>query len=266
MIDVHCHLQFHSFKDDYDVVAKQAFQAGVTKIINTGTKLDSSQKAIALADKYKDMYAIIGVHPHHADKTEDSWIKKLQDLALNPKVVGIGEVGLDFFSYKSNGIVDPGIQKKVFESQIELSHRLGLPLQIHNRHAGEDVIEILYHHKNLLQDVPGMFHCFAGSLEVLKKALDLGFFIGFDGNLTYEGLAPGESTDLKELAKYVPLDRIVVETDSPYLSPVPYRGTRNVPANVIITAKFLSKLKGFSYSLFVDQTNKNVYNIFKRLQ
>lgn len=296
MIDVHCHLQFHSFQNDYDVVAKEAFAAGITKIINVGTKLDSSQKAIELAERYEQMYAIVGVHPHHADmitfspqpnpltqgerknissshaRGEDrgeggkGWIKELEYMARHPKVIGIGEVGLDYFSYKSNGIVDPQIQKDVFKQQVELSYRTGLPLQIHNRQAGEDVIEILKHHKNILQSIPGMFHCFAGSFDVLKNALDLGFYIGFDGNVTYKGIALGESTDLKDLAKYVPLDRLVVETDSPFLTPVPLRGQRNSPANVIITGKFLAEIKNVDFDMLVEQTTKNVYNIFGRLR
>lgn len=290
MIDVHCHLQFHSFKDDYDTLAKQARDAGVKQIINVGTKLDSSEKAIEFADKYQEMYAVVGVHPHHADKLHanakletrnsnqaqnansktndqgEDWVGELERMARHPKVIGIGEVGLDYFHYKSNGIVDPKIQKRVFETQIEIANRVKLPLQIHNRQAGEDIIEIIKYHKNLLQDVPGMFHCFAGSMSVVKSALDLGFYIGFDGNVTYDGLAPGETTYLKDLAGYVPLERLVVETDSPYLSPVPLRGTRNVPANVIVTAKFLADIKGLSYQKLVDQTTKNVYNIFGKMR
>ncbi len=265
MIDVHCHLQFHSFEKDYDTVAKKAFADGVTKIINVGTKLDSSRKAIEFAEKYIEMYAIIGVHPHHADKLEEDWLQELEKFAIHSKVIGIGEIGLDYFSYKSNGIVDPKIQQEVFEQQIELSHNVDLPLQIHNRQAGEDVIAILKQHKNLLQTVPGMFHCFAGSMEVVKDALDLGFYIGFDGNVTYNGLAPGESVDLKDLARYVPLERLVIETDSPYLAPIPHRGERNTPGNAIITGKYIAELKKVPFETLVEQTTQNVYNIFGRL-
>lgn len=265
MIDVHCHLNFHSFEKDYDAVIKNALSAGVTHIINTGTKLDSSEWAIKLAHEYKELYAIVGVHPHHADKVElgTQWVSELEKLARMDKVIGIGECGLDYYSYKSNGIVDPKLQKEIFETQIELAHRVGLPLQIHNRQAGEDVIEILTHHKNLLQDTPGMFHCFAASPEVLKKALDLGFYIGFDGNVTYKGLAPGETTDLKDLARLVPLDRMVVETDSPYLTPEPHRGRRNEPQYVILIGEFLANLKGVSFKEFQTQTTQNVFNVFK---
>jgi TatD DNase family protein len=288
MIDVHCHLQFKAFENDYDSVIQEAFQAGVTTIINTGTQLSSSQKAVEFAEKYDKLYAIIGVHPHHADKIQtdpgivehgeqnsslsevegqpDFWLKELERLAQHPKVLGIGEIGLDYFSYQSTGIVDPKIQKDIFEAQIILAHRTGLPLQIHNRQAGEDVIAILKEHKNLLQPVPGMFHCFAGSKEVLQDALDLGFLIGFDGNSTYKGLAKGETVELSEIAKLTPLERIVIETDAPYLTPNPFRGQRNEPKHVILTAKFIAELKGIDYEDLVVQTDKNVYTLFKKLK
>lgn len=285
MIDVHCHLQFQKFEDDYDRVIQDAFSAGLTKIINTGTQLSSSRKAVEFADRYENLYAIVGVHPHHADKIQknpevvertegqeditkqmtydqDHWLKELENLTHHPKVIGIGEIGLDYFSYKSNGIVDPKLQKEIFEAQIILAHKAKLPLQIHNRQAGEDVIEILKKNKHLLQETPGMFHCFAGTKEVLQDALDLGFSIGFDGNITYKGLAPGETVELKELAKLTPLDRIVIETDAPYLTPIPHRGERNEPQYAILTAKFIADLKGISYESLVEQTDRNVYTIF----
>lgn len=194
------------------------------------------------------------------------WIEQLEEMTKHPKVIGVGECGMDFYEYQSNGIVDPKLQEKVFAAQIEIAYEAGLPLQIHNRQAGEKVIEMLRYYKNQLLPVPGMFHCFAGSEEVLKSALQMGFYIGFDGNVTYNGIAKGETTDLKELAKSVPLDRLVVETDSPYLTPHPYRGTRNEPAYVILVAEFLARLKNVSYQELVEQTDKNVYTIFKKLR
>jgi len=265
MIDVHCHLNFHKFESDYDEVINQAKNAGVEIIINTGTKLDSSEWAVKLAHDYTNLYAIVGVHPHHADKIElgETWYEQLKKLAKQKKVVGIGEVGLDYFSYESNGIVDQNVQKHIFEAQIQLAHELQLPLQIHNRHAGKDILAILHHHKNLLQSIPGMFHCFAGDLETLHGALDLGFYIGFDGNLTYPGLAPKETVSLSELAKATPLDRIVTETDSPYLTPIPHRGTRNTPAYVIFVGKELSRIKGIPFEEVRKQTMKNANDIFR---
>ena len=288
MIDVHCHLNFHSFEKDYDQVIKKAFKAGVTKIINVGTKIDSSKLAVEIAEKYENLYAIVGVHPHHTDKVpqghpefisgsrsrnkfgmtgkrlknEDNWIDQLEVLARRPKVVAIGEIGLDYFFYKSNAIVDPKLQKKVFIQQIELAHKLKLPLPIHNRQAGKDIIDILLNHKSYLVNPPGMFHCFAGNIEILKKVLDLGFYVGFDGNITYSGLAPGEDTFLKDLVKYAPLDRVVVETDSPFLTPEPKRGSRNVPSYAIITGRAIAEIKGLDFEIINTKTTQNAIKLF----
>ena len=275
MVDVHCHLNFDTFKSDYEVVIKQAFAAGVTKIINVGTQVVSSKRAVELAQEYENLYAIVGVHPHHADKatlqgrpelSEGSpynWLEELEQLAKKPKVVAIGEIGMDNYRYQTNGIVDPPLQKEIFEAQIDLAHRLKLPLQIHNRHAGREILEVLVSHKNLLQNPPGMFHCMSGDPDFLKKVLDMGFYVGFDGNITYDGLAPGEATELKDLVKATPLDRIVVETDSPYLTPVPFRGKRNEPKNVIIIGEFIASLMGIGYQDVVHTTTQNVALLFK---
>ena len=264
MIDVHCHLNFKSFDKDCDEVIKRAFEAGVTTIINVGTKIDSSQKAIELAQKYENLYAIIGVHPHHADKHDlaSNWLEELEILAKKPKVVAIGEIGLDYYRYQSNGIVDIPLQKEVFISQIKLAHKLKLPLQIHNRHAGEDILKILKTHKNKLLPIPGMFHCMSGDPKLLKSALEMGFSIGFDGNSTYKGLAPGEKTELKELIKLTPLDRIVTETDSPYLTPQPHRGSRNEPFYGILVGRFIAEIKGISFEEVDKQTTQNAKKIF----
>ena len=265
MIDVHCHLNFHAYEKNYDELIEEAHQKGVNYIINTGTKIDSSEKAIELAQKYDHLYAIVGVHPHHADKQDvaSNWLEQLKALAKQPKVVGIGEIGLDYYRYQSNGIVDPSLQKEFFEAQVELAHKLNLPLQIHNRHAGKDILEILNHHKNLLKtDYPGMFHCFAGDMDILKGALNLGFMIGFDGNSTYPGLAPGETTSLQDIAKATPLNRIVTETDSPFLTPIPYRGTQNKPSYVIIVGEFLASLKQIPFEEFDKITEQNAKTLF----
>jgi TatD DNase family protein len=273
MVDVHCHLNLHAFDKDYDEAAKRAFAAGVHIIVNTGTSIPSSRRAIELANKYENMYAIVGVHPHHADKADrefegelqSDWLEKLTVLAKDPKVIAIGEIGLDYYSYKSNGIVDKKLQEDAFRKQIELSIGLGLPLQIHNRQAGEDVVRILAEYKSKIQDPPGMFHCFAGTFEVLEEALSMGFYIGFDGNVTYKGIAKGETIALTDLAKAVPADRILVETDAPFLTPVPLRGKRNEPKNVIIVGQYLADLKGLDYREFETIVDRNVKAVFKKI-
>ncbi len=270
MVDVHCHLNLHAFDKDFDEVAKRAFESGVTKIINVGTSIPSSRRAVELAHKYDNMYAIVGVHPHHADKADrefegeiqSDWLEKLEELAREKKVVGIGEIGLDYYSYKSNGIVDKKVQEEAFLSQIKLANKLKLPLQIHNRHAGADIIEILKHHKADLLEVPGMFHCMSGDLNILEEVLSLGFYVGFDGNITYKGIAKGETVELSELVKHTPIERIVTETDSPFLTPVPKRGSRNEPAHVIIVGKFIAQLKNLPFEAVEEQTTVNAKKIF----
>lgn len=263
MIDVHCHLNFKSFQKDYDEVIKRAQKAGVEKIINTGTSIQTSQRAIEMAEEYENLYTIVGIHPHHADKIEDNWIDELNSLAKKPKVVAIGEIGMDFYSYRSNGIVDAKTQEEVFEAQIQIAYENKLPLQIHGRHAGKEILEILNSHKNKLMENPGMFHCFAGNIDYLKKVLELGFYIGFDGNITYAGIAPGEDTSLSELIEYAPLDRIVTETDAPFLTPEPHRGSRNEPSYVIITGNSIAKIKNSSFDEVNKITTENARKIFK---
>lgn len=264
MIDVHCHLNFNSFEKSYDEVIKKAKKDGVKKIINVGTKIDSSQKAVELAKDYENLFAIVGIHPHHADKLEKGWEIALEKLAKNAKkVVAIGEIGMDYYSYKSNSIVDPKLQKDIFIKQIELAFKLKLPLQIHNRHAGKDILEILLSHNSYLLNPPGMFHCMSGDVQFLKQVLNLGFYVGFDGNITYQGFAPGENTALKDLVSYAPLDRIVAETDSPFLTPEPHRGSPNIPSYVIIVAAKIAEIKGVSFSLVENQTTKNAKAIFR---
>lgn len=270
MIDVHCHLNFYKFDKDYDQVIKDALSAGVTKIVNTGTSIESSAKAVELASKYPELYAIVGIHPHHADKTDakyegipaQDWLSQLEILAKKPKVIGIGEIGMDYFRYKSNGIVEKKLQEDAFRQQIELSIKLSLPLQIHNRLAWDDTLNMLLEYKNQLQVVPGMFHCFSGSIEFTRRVLDAGFYLGFDGNATYPGIPPGEDTTLSELIKYTPMDRILTETDSPFLSPQKLRGSRNVPQNVIIVGEHIASLKGLSKEQVEAQTQKNFESVF----
>lgn len=271
MVDVHCHLNLHAFDGDCEEVAKRAFDAGVRVVVNTGTSIPSSRRAVEFAHKFSQMYAIVGVHPHHADKADTEfegelqkdWFENLKKLAQDKKVIGIGEVGLDYHTYQSNGVVDKKLQNAAFRKQIELSIELKLPLQIHNRLAGEDIVRVLKEYRTRLRNPPGMFHCFAGTFEVLRDALELGFYIGFDGNVTYKGIAKGETVELKELAKKVPLDRILAETDSPFLAPVPLRGQRNEPKNVIIVGEYLARLKGVGFFEFQNRIYSNFEKLFK---
>lgn len=264
MVDVHCHLNFKSFAKDFDNVIKQAQNDGVEIIINTGTSLESSQRAVELAEQYKNLYAIVGIHPHHADKVQPGWDKELEKIARSSKkVLAIGEIGLDYYSYASNGIVEPALQKEIFIKQLELANKLGIPLQIHNRQAGNDILEILETYSSLInKDKPGMFHCMSGNIEFLKKVLGLGFLVGFDGNITYDGIAKGEDTRLSDLIKNTPIERIVTETDSPYLTPEPHRHSRNIPSYVIIVAAQIGKIKDIDPKEVEAKTSENAKKLF----
>ena len=273
MVDVHCHLNLHAFDNDWEEAAERAHEAGVSVIVNTGTSIPSSKKAVELTRGLPYLYAIVGVHPHHADKADrefegeiqSDWLFTLTEHAREPKVSGIGETGLDYHYYESNGIVDKKLQEDAFRKQIELSIELRLPLQIHNRRAGEDIVSILREYRTKFQDPPGMFHCFAGTFEVIKAALDMGFYIGFDGNVTYKGIAKGETVALADLVKATPVDRMLVETDAPFLTPVPLRGQRNEPKNVIIVGQYLADLKGVAFSEFETILDSNVRKVFKKI-
>ncbi|MDP3988216.1 MAG: TatD family hydrolase [Candidatus Levybacteria bacterium] len=263
MVDVHCHLNFKAFDQDLDEVIKGAFDAGVTKIINVGADLNSSKKAIELAEKYEEFYATVGIHPHHTDKLETDWEERLEELGKHPKVVAIGECGMDFYNYASNGIADEKLQEELFVKQIELSSRLKLPLMIHNRHAGQKILEILINHKSYLLNPPGMFHCISGDIELLKSALKMGFYIGFDGNITYKGVAKGETTPLSTLVRETPIDKILTETDSPYLTPIPFRGQKNKPEYVIIVGREIAKIKNIPFKEVQEKTTRNTDLLFK---
>lgn len=271
MLDAHCHMQFEKFEEDAAAVIKNAFTSGLTHLVNTGTSVDSSKKAIELTKKYDNTYAIVGIHPHHVDKTDEKyegfppadWLEQLEKLAKEPKVIGIGEIGMDYWNYRTNGIVPKDLQEDAFRKQIDLSIKLNLPLQIHTRLAWDDTLRILSDYKNQLQNPPGMFHCFSGDIEFTKKVLDMGFFVGFDGNITYKGIPPGETTSLQDLVDYVPVDRILTETDAPFLSPVPVRGSRNEPKNIKFILEFIAQRKGIAYNTLEAQIERNFSEVFR---
>ena len=177
MIDAHCHLNFQAFDKDAEEVIKRAQEKNI-KIINVGTSLDSSKIAIELAEKHNDMFATVGIHPHHADKLSEDYEVELEKLARHPKVVAIGETGIDYFYYDSNGITNKNLQKELFIKQIQIAHKLNLPLMIHNRQAGEDILEVLNENNSLLKNPPGLFHCFLSALvsALSLSALSASFF------------------------------------------------------------------------------------------
>lgn len=239
LVDTHCHLNFQAFENDLDAVINSAHKAGVEKIVNVGADLKSSQKAVEIAQTHDGCYAAVGIHPHHADKLENDWLEKLDKLAQQPKVVAIGECGLDYYKYKGSGVVDPAIQKEIFSKQFQLAQNLNLPVIIHSRQSFDDVISTIY---RLPSTIPlyGVFHCYSAGKSGLKLINQLGFYFGIDGNLTYDD-------GLQNIVKEIPLEKIILETDAPFLTPLPIRNQRNEPKNVKIIALHLAKIKNTTY-------------------
>jgi len=262
LIDTHCHLNFKAFKGKADPVIERARKAGVKKVIVPGARLDTSKKAVELARKYKEIYAAVGIHPIHARRVKNQMPNlknKLKKLAENKKVVAIGECGLDYFRIENSKLKIKKKQKLLFKMQIELAQELDLPLIIHNRNAGDDLISILKPyaicHKPRLRAV---FHCFSGNFTLLAWALEHNFYIGIDGNITY-------SKHVKKVVKRTPLERLLIETDSPYLMPEPLRSTKkfpNEPKNVKIVAEKIAEIKGDSFLRIAKQTTENAEELF----
>lgn len=231
LIDTHTHLDDIRYDDDREAVIAQARQAGVDSFITVGCDLRTSQAAVALARQYPFVYASIGVHPHEVKHIEDHWYAEFRQMGEIGKIVAYGEIGLDYHYNHSS----PKEQRGRFREQIQLARELHFPIIIHTREAQEDTIQILNEEK--ASEVGGVFHCFSGDAWLAEQALNLGFYLSFSGILTFKN-----ATTLREIAKNTPLDRILVETDCPYLTPVPHRGKRNEPAYVALVAAQLAAL------------------------
>jgi len=269
LIDTHCHLNFKAFEGKVGQIIENAKKAGVEKIIVPGARLDSSEKAIELSQKYKKVYAAVGIHPVHVGKVKSQKSKvktELKKLAGNKKVVAIGECGLDYFRIE-NPLQRAGRQKseikekqkQLFKIQIELAQELDLPLIIHNRNASKDILEIIdYVAIRSSNHLKGVFHCFLGNFTLLKWALEHGFYIGVDGNITY-------SKHVKKVVKRTPLRNLLIETDSPYLMPEPIRRTEkfpNEPKNVKIVAEKIAEIKGDYFLNIAKKTTDNAERLF----
>ena len=252
LIDTHCHLDFPEFKDDLDAVLGRAASAGIVRMISPGTNLASSANSIKLAEKYPDIFAACGIHPHEADKTNKLTMPDLRKLALGgDKIVAIGEVGLDYYRRFSN----EGNQKRVFSEALRLAKELELPVILHNRDADEDFLRILEE----LSPYPagGVIHCFSGDQELLKKLLELGFHVSFTGNITFD-----KAGNPRDVIKHVPIERLLIETDSPYISPVPLRGRRNEPANVAYSLDVLAQIYNLTKHDIARITTHNANQLF----
>lgn len=252
LIDSHCHLEFPDFTNDFDQVLKRASSAGVGTMLTISTSISDFASIMKIAGRAPNIFASVGVHPENAASEGAISHASIIALCASDKVIGIGETGLDYH-YPNH---DKALQKQVFIEHIKAAQHTGLPLIIHTRDAGNDTLEIM---STALREKPykAVIHCFTENMEFAKAALSLGFYISFSGIVTFKN-----ATSLQEIAKFVPLERILVETDAPYLAPTPYRGKRNEPAFVADTAKFIADLKGVNYEDFCAITTNNFYQLF----
>ena len=257
LFDSHAHYDDEKFDQDREEIIQKIYDSGVEKFISAGYSLESSKRAIDLADKYEFIYTTVGISPNDVKQTLEETIediKKLEDIITrkeNDKIVGIGEIGLDYYWNKEN----KEIQKQAFIMQIELANRLNLPITIHTREAVSDTLEILKQHP---VQQKGVFHCCPLNRELVKEALKLGFYISFAGPVTFKN-----SKNAQEIAEMVPNDRMLIETDSPYLAPVPVRGTRNDSRNVRYIAEKIANIKSLSTEEIAEITYQNTLKIFK---
>ncbi|KAA3615085.1 MAG: TatD family deoxyribonuclease [Calditrichaeota bacterium] len=249
-IDTHAHLDFASFDDDRDAVIQRAIENKLSAIITIGTSLDTSKQAIRFAENYASIYAAVGIHPSDCAEAEDKDYSEIEKLAKNEKVIAIGEVGLDYYRMYT----DKDTQKAAFKRQIKIARNVNLPLIVHTRESQEDCIKILVAEK--AGDVSGVLHSFSGSQEILEKALDTNFYISYTGGVTFKN----STTD--ELVANTPVERMLLETDSPFITPVPFRGKRNEPSYVIHTAKKIAEIKGLSVEELAKITTENARHLF----
>ncbi len=264
MIDTHTHLNDPKFDQDIDDVMLRARSAGVHRVIVCGYDIPSSRVAVGIAHRYDEAFAVVGIHPHQAGTLDSDALKALRELAQAPKVVAIGETGLDFY-YSFSPWPQ---QEKAFASQIELAWELDLPIVVHSRLAGKAVLEIINRYHPFSS---GVFHCFSESKEIARAAVAKGFFIGIDGPITFkpkkQGSPPPAGTcELQEVVKSIPLANIVVETDCPYLTPVPHRGKRNEPAYLVYIIDELARTLGMTVKDVNCLTSENAYRLFPRMR
>ena len=251
-IDSHAHLDMETFDQDREEVIARAFQRGVTKIITIGIDLESSRRALSLAQAHDRIWATIGIHPHDAKERTEQDLSRLAELALEPRVVAVGETGLDFF----RNLSPKEDQKDCFRKMIRLARETALPLVIHDRQAHEEVLTILREEK--AGEIGGIFHCFSGDWDMAKRCLDLNFFISITGAITFK-----KGTVLEEVVRRAPLASLLIETDAPYLTPDPYRGKRNEPAYLAYTADYLARIRNMSLPELSRTLWENTHKAFR---
>lgn len=246
LFDTHAHLHFEVFATDVDGVLARARAAGVRRILTVGTDVGGSRAAVALAGRAPGLWAAVGIHPHDASAVEASALEEIARLVTAPRVVAVGEIGLDFY----RNLAPRAEQERVFRALIGVARRAGKPLVVHCREAHADVLRVLAEER--AQEVGGIMHCFSGDVDTARQCLELGFLISLAGPLTYPN-----ARALPAVARWVPADRLVIETDCPFLPPQGYRGRRNEPAYLAVTAARLAELRGEPLEVVAEQTTRN---------
>jgi len=248
LIDTHCHLFYDDLKNDLPGVLDRAHDLGVNRFICVATNIEDARECLLIGESHENIFASAGVHPHDAKDAPEDFVDQIYDIMTFDSMVAVGEMGLDYF----RNISDPEIQKNVFRAQMGIAQDLEKPVIFHNRDADNDVIKILKE----FPAVRGVAHCFSSNLETAKSFMELGYFISFSGNLTFK------NSHLPEVAKDLPLDRILVETDSPYLSPVPHRGKPNEPARTRFVAEKLAEIHDVPLKVIAEKTTTNAMDLF----
>jgi TatD DNase family protein len=258
LIDSHAHIHLGAFDRDREQVFARARQGGVRAIINIGLDLESSRASLKMAKQYDDVFSTVGFHPHDADKMKDDDLKALAELAKDERVVAVGEIGLDFYrnlSVRKN-------QTEAFEEQLDLSIELGLPVVVHCRNAHRELFKILSAWVKSTLSVGrlrrGVIHCFSGDIEMAQQYIEIGFYISLAGSVTYPSAG-----DLVQVAREIPLDRLLLETDAPFLAPQAYRGKRNEPAYVALIAEKVAQVRGVRREVVAEAAAKNTISLFK---
>lgn len=255
LIDSHCHLDFDYKPKSTENLVLEASQAGVIALVTIGTTIDSIHQVQKISDRFTHVYHTVGVHPHEASTIKDSDISILEAASHHPKCKAIGEIGLDYYYEHS----PQEVQQLHLERQLDLAIKTQLPVVIHSREGEQDLLHHLKNYSLKIQNnrIPGIIHCFSGTLDFGKKCLDLGFYISFSGILTFK-----KAEEVREAARVFPLDRIIVETDAPYLAPMPFRGKKCEPSMVKLTAEKLAEVKMISFFEVAEKTTENSKKIF----
>jgi TatD DNase family protein len=251
LIDTHMHLHLAQFDADRAAVLERAQAAGVARMIEVGYDLESSRAAVALAEAHPQIYAVVGIQPHYAAEADAAWLAEVRRLAAHPRVVAIGEIGLDYYHDRA----PHDLQQQLFRQQLALARELAKPVVIHSRDAHADTVQILH---DAARGQPGVMHSFSGDWNYAAACLEVGFFLSFSGPVTF-----AKAAELHEVAARAPLDRILTETDSPFLSPHPLRGKRNEPANVQYVAGRLADLRGMPPAELAEAVWRNACELFK---